>query len=189
MIPRKLMYESDKQLLLDHFNNDIVDKDRYLRFSMSATNYYIEQYINKSLTDFGKNNMWFIVEDDNRCVGTVHISIFGDGVAEMGFTVSEKYRGQGLGQKLFSRGSIWSAMRGAKTIYTHCLSENKVMQHIARKNGMDVVTVDFTEKEASVKINKTMTQSFFEDMLLDNMAFVDTAITRNQHLFREYLRL
>ena len=189
MIPRKILYESDKNLLLEHFKNDIVANDRYLRFGMSASDYYVEQYIERSLKDFGKTNMWFIVDVGGRCVGTVHISIFGDGVAEMGFTVSSDYRGKGIGQSLFSRGAIWSAMKGAKTIYTHCLSENKVMQHIARKNGMDVVTVDMGEKEASVNITKNATESFFEDLVLDNMAFVDTAITKQKQLMNKYLRL
>jgi RimJ/RimL family protein N-acetyltransferase len=188
MIPRKVMYEQDEGKLLDHFHNDIVDTDRYLRFGSSRSNDSVTDYVEKSLKDFGKENMWFIIEDNNKVVGTVHININPYNVAEMGFTVSPDYRGKGLGQHLFYRGATWAAMKGAKTIYTHCLSQNAVMQHIAKKNGMSVVTIDAGEKEASIKVNRYIMQAYFEDRMLDNIAFIDKTVDHTNSILRKIIK-
>mgnify|MGYP006275423061 CR=1 FL=1 len=188
MIPRKLMYEADKGKLIDHFLVDITGHDRYLRFSHNATNENVQRYVEKSLEFFGTENMWFIVEnDEGHVVASAHVSL--GSVAEMGFTVSPDYRGQGLGQDLFIRGSTWAMMKGATTIYTTCLSENKVMQHIAKKNGMTVVTLDANEKEATISATKGAIRAFYDDKMFDQLVFVDNAIKSQFNLYNLFMRL
>jgi RimJ/RimL family protein N-acetyltransferase len=197
MIPRKLMYEIDRGKLIDHFLVDIVGQDRYLRFGHVASNENVMEYVDHSLEDYGHYDMWFIVEDEERIVGTVHVSLqrlSKNGVdhgysAEMGFTVSPNYRERGIGQQLFDRGATWAMMKGAKTLYTQCLSENTVMQHIAKKNGMTVVTIGQGEKEATVKATKGVSQAYYDDKLFDSLAFVDMSIQKHQHLIKTFLRL
>lgn len=189
MIPRKVMYELDKGKLIDHFLVDIVEHDRYLRFGYRASNDNVTDYVERSLKEFGDTNMWFVIEKDNKFVGTVHVSMNEKGVAEMGFTVSPDHRGQGFGQELFIRGSTWAMMKGATTLYTTCLSENKVMQHIAKKNGMTVVTVDATEKEATIQATKGSIRAFYDDRMFDNLAFVDMAITKQYNIYKTFMRL
>jgi len=189
MIPRKIIYESDKGKLFDHFLVDIVGHDRYLRFGYNASNSNIENYLESSLKKFGQNNMWFVVEKDGQFVGTVHVSLLPNDTAEMGFTVSPDYRDQGLGQDLFIRGATWAMMKGTKTLYTQCLSENQVMQHIAKKNGMTVVTIEGTEKEATIKATKGTIKAFYDDNFFDNLAFVDRAIEKQFKLYTPFMRL
>ena len=189
MIPRKIMYEQDEGNLIDHFLVDIKGNDRYLRFGYQATNDNVMDYLSKAFNDFGVTNMWFIAEDEGRVVGSVHVTISDNDVAEMGFTVSPDYRGQGLGQDLFQRAAIWAMMKGAKTLYTQCLSENQVMQHIAKKNGMTVVTIGYGEKEATINATKGTIQSYFDDRFFDNLAFVDRAIEKQQGIYKTLMRL
>ena len=140
MIPRKMMYQEDEKLIIGHFLNDIVGEDRYLRFGHNASDEVVVQYLTDSFKSFGDTTMWFITLDKNEVVGTVHVTKDGPHYAEMGFTVSPNYRNQGIAQNLFHRGSTWAVVKGAQTLFTHCLSQNKVMQHIARKNGMNIIT-------------------------------------------------
>ena len=194
MIPRKIMYESDEGKLYYHFLNDIVGHDRYLRFGYAASDDNINDYLEKAFDEFGFKNMWFIVEKDNKVIGSVHVSFCpltkdGNYTAEMGFTVSPEHRGEGIGQELFIRGSTWAMMRGAKTLYTQCLSENKIMQHIAKKNGMTVVTISQGEKEATIQATKSKMQSYFDDKFFDNLAFVDQAITKQQSIYKSFIGL
>ena len=189
MIPRKLMHESDNAKLEYHFLTDILDHDRYLRFGYNASDEAVSQYLKISLLDFGKTTMWFVCEVDNRFVGTCHVSIMPRDIAEMGFTVSPDYRNKGLGQELFHRGATWAMMKGAKTLYTQCLSENVVMQHIAKKNGMTVVTFEGTEKEATIKATKGTIRAFYDDRMFDQLAFVDMSITKQFDLFTTLMRL
>jgi RimJ/RimL family protein N-acetyltransferase len=197
MIPRKLMYENDRDKLIEHFLVDIIEHDRYLRFGYTASDENVEKYVNESLEDYGHYDMWFVVEDNNQFVGTVHVALqplSKNGIdrgysAEMGFTVSPDYRERGLGQQLFDRGATWAMMKGAKTLYTQCLSENMVMQHIAKKNGMTVITIGQGEKEATVKATKGVSQAYYDDKVFDSLAFVDMAIQKQQHLVKTFLRL
>jgi GNAT superfamily N-acetyltransferase len=189
MIPRKIMYESDKGKLYDHFLVDIVDHDRYLRFGYNASNENVTKYLDGAFDEFGTTNMWFIVESDDMVVGSVHVSIGVNEKAEMGFTVAPEFRGAGLGQELFQRGATWAMMKGAKTLYTQCLSENQVMQHIAKKNGMTVVTVGYGEKEATIQATKGTIRAFYDDRFFDSLAFVDMSITKQFDLYKTLMRL
>jgi RimJ/RimL family protein N-acetyltransferase len=189
MIPRKIMYEMDEAKLYDHFLVDIQGHDRYLRFGYTATNDNIMSYLENAFKNFGDTNMWFIVESGDRVIGSVHVTISENDVAEMGFTVSPNHRGEGLGQELFQRAATWAMMKGAKTLYTQCLSENQVMQHIAKKNGMTVVTIGYGEKEATINATKGTIQSYFDDKFFDNLAFVDRAIEKQQTIYKTLLRL
>ena len=188
MIPRKIIYESDKGKLFDHFLVDIVGHDRYLRFGYNASNSNIENYLESSLKKFGQNNMWFVVEKDGQFVGTVHVSLLPNDTAEMGFTVSPDYRDQGLGQDLFIRGATWAMMKGAKTLYTQCLSENQVMQHIAKKNGMTVVTIDPSEKESTIEVKQSRVEAGFRDYVMDTIAVYDMAVRHHYFFVKKYLK-
>lgn len=189
MIPRKIMYEDDECNLIDHFLVDIKGNDRYLRFGYQASNDNVIDYLAGAFKDFGTTNMWFIVENEGRVVGSVHVTISDFNVAEMGFTVSPDYRGRGLGQDLFQRAATWAMMKGAKTLYTQCLSENQVMQHIAKKNGMTVVTIGYGEKEATINASKGTIQSYFDDRFFDGLAFVDHAVAKQHSIVRSLMRL
>jgi RimJ/RimL family protein N-acetyltransferase len=80
-------------------------------------------------------------------------------------------------------------MKGATTLYTQCLSENQVMQHIAKKNGMTVVTLGYGEKEASVQATKGTIRAYYDDRMFDNLAFVDMAITKQYNIYKAFMRL
>ena len=135
MIPRKLAH-LDKQKLLDHFMNDIVDNDRRLRFGFEAPDSSVKEYIDNSIKyDYGYTSMWFVVDEGDRIVATCHVSLNREtNTAEMGCTVSPDYRNQKIGQELFYRGVTWAAMAGANHVFMHCLSENRAIQHIDRKS-------------------------------------------------------
>jgi RimJ/RimL family protein N-acetyltransferase len=191
MMPRKLYYESDKTKLINHFLDDISNDDRYLRFGYPASDNNVMDYIEKSLKNFSDTDMWFVVEKDNYFIGTVHVSLnkSSNSYAELGFTVSPNHRNQGIGQYLFDRAATWAVMKGYNNLYTQCLSENKVMQHIAKKNGMTVVTIGQGEKEATLSASKSKAEAFYIDSLFDGLTFVDMAIQKQQHFFKKFLLL
>jgi RimJ/RimL family protein N-acetyltransferase len=187
MIPRKVHTLLDREAILDHFKNDIQGHDRYLRFGYMASDENIEKYIDHAFEEYGSKNSWFIVEDGNKVIATCHVSLDDSGQAEMGFTVNKDYRGKKIGQQLFFRGMTWACMKGVSSIYTHCLSENAVMQHIARKNDMTVVTLDVGEREATIKATKNQLQSYYEDKFMDNLAFIDKLVGMRYNFFKTTL--
>ena len=189
MIPRKLAH-LDKQKLIDHFMNDIVGEDRRLRFGFQIPEPSIKEYIDNSIKyDYGYYSMWFVVDDGDEIVATCHVSLNPDtATAEMGCTVSPKYRNQKVGQELFNRGITWARMAGAEHVFMHCLSENKIIQHIAKKGGMTVVTVDPTEKESTIKVKQNRFEAGFKDYVMDTIAVYDMSIRQQYFFVKKYLK-
>ena len=189
MIPRKLNRILDKDMLCNHFYNDVVGDDRRLRFGGGLTDEYVYVYLNKAVREPHKN-MWFVVEDKERIVATCHVAYQkDDNSAELGLTVSPDYRNQKLGQQLFDRGVTWARMMGAESIFMHCLTENHAIQHIARKSGMTVVTLyPSDESQASIKIDKNRLAAGFEDVIMENMAVYDHTMRNQQWFFAKFMK-
>ena len=196
MIPRKVINEADKENLLRHFLQDIVGEDRRLRFGCSMEDSSVEKYVTESFKDFGCKNMWFIVDMpstdsfNRKVIASCHVAYDSKtNTAEMGCTVSKDFRGKQIGQELFTRGITWARMLGAETIFMHCLSENKVIQHIAQKGGMTVVTIDPSEKESTIKVKKNPIVAGFEDVVMENMALYDMTIRTQKWFFERFLKM
>lgn len=196
MIPRKLVNDLDKENLILHFTKDIVGEDRRLRFGAAVDDDSIIGYLNTSFKEFGCKNMWFILDIETpthfarRVVASCHVSYDEKtNCAEMGCTVSPEFRDQKIGQELFNRGITWARMRGAETVFMHCLSENKTIQHIAKKNGMTVVTIDPSEKESTIKVNKNPIVAGFEDAVMEQMAVYDMSVRNQKWFFASFLKL
>jgi RimJ/RimL family protein N-acetyltransferase len=187
MIPIKLLSTIQKDRLKQHLFS-MTDEDVRMRFGMAMNHDAISAYLDKSFDQYGRWNMWFIVEDGDKVIGSVHVAIDTSGekmIAELGFTVAKEYRNKGVGNELFYRGSTWARMVGARVLCTQCLSENKVMQHIARKNGMTVVT-EYGESEASILMDKPQVAAAYEDFIMGSMSFIDNSI-RKQNWFMKAL--
>jgi len=196
MIPRKLNNFIDKDNLKLHFIKDLVGNDRRLRFGGSLSDEAIETYLKSSFVDFGINNMWFIVDIESpetfgrKVVATCHVNYdYKTNTAELGLTVSPDYRNQKIGQELYNRGVTWARMKGAETIFMHCLSENKTMQHIARKAGMTVITLDPTEKQSSIKVDKNQVVAGFEDSVYEQMAVYDMLVRNQKWFFTSFMKM
>jgi RimJ/RimL family protein N-acetyltransferase len=189
MIPRKINCALDYEKLRQHFLNDIVGDDRRLRFGGAISDEFVLEYINhnppRTLSD-----MWFVVEDNDKIVATCHVAYDDkENVAELGLTVSPNYRNQKLGQQLFDRGVTWARMMGAESVFMHCLTENHVMQRIARNSGMTVVTLwPSDESEASIKIDKNRITAGFEDIVMENMALYDQSVRQQQWFFKKFMK-
>jgi RimJ/RimL family protein N-acetyltransferase len=195
MVPRKLT-PFDKQKLIDHFMIDIVDNDRRFRFGYQAPDDAVEKYIDDSLQNYGFVNMWFVVEVDSldrfggkKIIATCHVSMNKNtNTAEMGCTVSPDYRNQKIGQELFNRGITWARMSGAENVFMHCLSENRAIQHIAKKGGMTVVTIDPSEKESTVQIKQNRFEAGFKDYVMDQIAVYDAAIRQQAFFAKKFMK-
>ena len=197
MIPRKLNNILDKTNLELHFIKDIQDNDRRLRFGGALDDDSVRKYIKESFNNFGDVNMWFIVDIESletfgrRVVATCHVNYDEKtNTAELGLTVSPDYRNQKLGQQLFDRGVTWARMMGAESIFMHCLTENHIMQQIARKSGMAVVTYyPSDESEASIKVDKSRFSAGFEDVVMESMAVYDMTIRTQKWFFEKFLKM
>lgn len=186
MIPQKLYTVAQKEMVKRHFLFDLTTEDRYLRFGYQSPDAAIESYIDST---FGaSNNRWFGIEHEGRIIATCHANFDPETEqTELGFTVSPEFRGRGLGDLLFKRGKTWANSKGSKSIFLHCLSENKVIQHIAMKNGMHVIPLSYGEKEAVLETDFSPWANY-SDATLEGMAIFDSTIRKQRWLVKLLMR-
>ena len=184
--PIKLSSDLQRQEVINHLLS-LDREDLRLRFGYAPTESIIERYVNDTWGT--KTDSWFGIyhQDHEGVVGTLHTSKIKDDMAEFGFTVDKALRGQGLGDRMFKRASLWARARGIKKIFMHCLSENTVVQHIAKKNGMNVVRLNGGEAEADLILPIDYSAPLSE-VLMEKMAIYDMLLINQHRLISKYFR-
>lgn len=157
-------------------------EDRRLRFGGMLSDEYIEKYVKES---FEQESQWFGVDHiDGHLVATCHVAVY-NGEGELGCCVDEEYRGEGFAQKMFDRAVTWLRVRGITNVFMHCLSENNVMKHIARKNNMVLVS-DSGETDAEVLVEPATPATYMEEAYLNRIALYDMYFKNNFRIFDFY---
>lgn len=184
MYPQKLTTEEQRLQLADHLKR-LSSDDRYLRFGNVVSDAFIDKYVERSYND---TNRWFGLIDDDHVVGAIHLARVTSKKIEMGLSLDMEYRGKGYGQLLFDRGFVWARANGANQIYVVCLTQNKAMQHIARKNNMLVATLCPEEREGKLEFVSADISAPFADMILERMAAVDAALMKQKKFINRIIK-
>jgi RimJ/RimL family protein N-acetyltransferase len=113
-------------------------EDRTLRFGAAANDAALERYVDS--IDFTRDTVFGLFEPEAALLGVAHLALGRDGAAaELGLSVTQQRRGAGYGYALLSISASHAGRLGLRRLYLHCLAENSVMIHLARKAGMTVV--------------------------------------------------
>ncbi len=128
---RKL-WHVEKRELYDHFMR-LDNESRRMRFGGEVGPEYIAEYVSHALD---KNcRIWGFFGPRGNLRGTGELKRFAEqqNCAEAAFTVETEYGGRGIGTELFSHVILSARNLGIQHLYLNCLSDNIVMQAIARK--------------------------------------------------------
>lgn len=139
-IPVRELHACHREQVLDHLlllNED----DRRLRFGTQTRNEVIKHYVKR--LDFKRDKVFGYFDALLNLAGIAHLAYLPiadkpSEAAEFGVSVLPNGRGQGIGTALLARASMHARNTGIKTLFVHCLANNKTMMHIARKAGMHV---------------------------------------------------
>lgn len=173
----------DKDRIISHLKS-LQGEERRLRFGGAVSDDYITEYVNNTCDQ--KNNKWFGVDHINgHLVAACHVAIIGE-QAELGCSVDAEYRGLGYAQDMFDRSVTWLRTKGITDVCMHCLAENAIMKHIARKNDMAVVT-EGGESDANVQLKPPTPLVLVADQYADRIAVYDMAFKNNIKLMRSFL--
>lgn len=179
MLVRKLTI-LDKDKIISHLQS-LQGEERRLRFGGVVTDDYIKRYVETSCSS--EDNKWFGVDHiDGYLVAACHAAIIDD-TAELGCSVDYVFRGNGIAQQMFDRAVTWLRTKGIQDVCMHCLSENAIMRHIARKNDMAVVS-EYGESDANVHLNPPTPVVHMIDAYADRMALYDMLMKQQIKFFR-----
>jgi GNAT superfamily N-acetyltransferase len=158
----------DREALVAHFGA-LSDADRRLRFGARASDPSIINYVTG--IDHDRDVVYGVHADDLSLAGVAHVAR-SEHCAEIGVSVLDGSRRQGIGSVLFGRATSWARNQGIKTLFMHCLAENTVIMRLARRSGMKIVTSS-GEADAYLKLPPADLGSASAEMLQDNVALFD----------------
>jgi GNAT superfamily N-acetyltransferase len=169
--PIHVLSASHRPDLVRHFCALGAD-DRHLRFGSAMTDAAVKAYVQH--IDFDQSEVLAVLDDRLRVIGVAHLAYCGD-TAEIGFSVLKRARGKGVGSALFTRATAHLTNRFIGTAYIHCLRENGIMMHLARKNQMRVV-VDGTEADAYLQLPHASPESITAEWMESRLALIDYSL-------------
>ena len=151
---------SDRPALRAHFLA-LGREDRRLRFGFHARDSTIERYVKD--IDFTRDAVFGVRRtqgDESQFDGITHVALEKNH-AEIGVSVLEHARSQGIGSALVSRAARHGCNHGIEVLYMQCLSENCAIMRIARTLGMKVVTLgsDSEARMALPAVKRVVTSS------------------------------
>ena len=134
------LWPSDKEAFRDHLLS-LDPRSRHLRFGGGMSNDFLVHYAENC---FGKGDLVYGAFVDSRLVGAAELrsnqAIWSEQApfwrnihAEAAFSVDQRYRRRGIGEKLFKRILRAAANHGVEAIEIVCLPENVGMQNLAKK--------------------------------------------------------
>lgn len=138
-----------KNKVIDHLIN-LDSESKYLRFGYSVTDDAIKKYVESSFESID-NSTWFGYIDEAKCVGAIHVVVTND-IAELGISIDADYRGKKLSSRLFDHVLEYLKSKKITKVYMQCLSENTIIQYLAKKYRMKVSNLGAGEKEANAEL-------------------------------------
>jgi RimJ/RimL family protein N-acetyltransferase len=177
--PKSLLTDSEQTLLLDHFLF-LESEDRRLRFGLPVTDDFLRHYVSMALAD--EHSEIFVIFADSSIAAVCHVAV-GNSEGELGFSVLPRYRGSGMTSALFTRAVNYLRVHKIGTVYIYCLGENRVMQHIARKNQMSVVT-EMGESNARLAVAEPTLLTMYENNSSHRVAVYDAMMRQHISVFR-----
>lgn len=124
----------DRLRLIEHFRR-LSLADRHLRFGLAVSDEFLADYVNA--IDFGSDHVFGIFGMHFELVAVAHMGRFGD-VAELGLSVLEGYRREGLAKRIVARAVRRAKTLGRHRLWIHFVADNHAMAQFTRELDMQV---------------------------------------------------
>jgi len=164
---------------LNHLHRDVIARhllqlaaeDRLLRFGHPAKDESIREYVAR--IDLERDRVFGVHAPDLALAGLGHLAFDPDArTAELGLSVDAASRGQGYGYALLQRGVQHAANLRYRALFMHCLADNRIMMHLARKAGLSVV-VRAGEADATLSLDRATHGDALGEAVGDQFALID----------------
>ena len=158
-----------------HLKN-LPTEDRFSRFGFNIPDSSIDQLILNMCYHPKDHELWYARTDDTR-VGWGHLVKNNEDSWELAVCVDREYQRQGIGDMLIKEMLAWAKVHHIPEVYMHCIEENRVIQHLAKKHELKTRDRGPGERTASIKVPEP---GFFEaqTQLLKEQAEIVTEINK-----------
>ena len=146
--------------------------DRRLRFGAPIGDTVVRAYVAR--IDFEHDAAFGVFDEELHLIGAAHLA-HASAEAELGLSVLRSHRNRGVGAALLERAVLRARNWGVRALYVHCLRENETMMHVARKQGMRIVT-EQGEANAWLALAPADAASHFGEVIAQRIALFDYAL-------------
>lgn len=129
----------------------LAEEDKISRFGMKVSDYNIDQLILSMVYHPKDHELWYVKVDDVR-VGWGHMAKNNDGSWELAVSVQKEYQRQGIGDALMAEMLAWAKFHHIPEVFMHCIEDNKVIQHLARKHELETRERGAGERTAAIEV-------------------------------------
>jgi len=154
--------------------------DRRLRFGQHIRDDAVRAYAGRA--DFSRDRVFGVQAPDLALVGVAHLALDPqEQLAELGLSVDPSCRGKGYGYALLQRAVLHAANLGYRVLFMYCLTENRIMMHLARKAGLTLV-IESGETDARLVLDRGRHGGALKEAIADQFALVDCML-KQQYLW------
>ncbi len=178
-VPVHSLNDTHRDLLRHHFDS-LVDADVRLRFGSNINADARRAYVDA--ISFERDAVFGVYADDLSLLGVAHLACF-DGAAELGISVLESYRGNGIGTALFQRAAMHARNLQIGELFMNCLAQNGAILHIARQAGMRIV-VEQSGADAYLELPPGNPLTFGQEIFEQELAIFDWTLKANVESMR-----
>jgi GNAT superfamily N-acetyltransferase len=145
------------------------DKDtKQSFFGMTVSDYFIDNLVAEFVRK-QHDNFFLVAEQNGVWIGTMHIAIVNTDEVEFGIIIDIGNRNKGIANQLINEAIIWARNRGYANLYMHCLKENRAIQHLCEKHGLEIKkTISGSEVDTHVKLPKANLTSIGQEYIIRN---------------------
>lgn len=115
----------------------LAEEDKVGRFGYKVSDHSIDQMILSMCYNPSEHELWYARTETQR-VGWGHLAKNHDGSWELAVSVQKDFQRQGIGNQLITEMLAFAKFHHITEVYMHCITDNKVIQHLARKNDLVV---------------------------------------------------
>ena len=156
-------------------------------FGMTVSDYFIDNLVNTFVQN--KDNNYFLVAEQNGIwIGTIHIAIVNTDEVEFGVIIDVGNRKKGIANQLMNEAIIWARNRGYTNLYMHCLKENRAIQHLCEKHGLEIKKeVSGTEVDTRVKLPPASVTSVGQEYMIRSSNLYKMFLQNQTNMFSQMM--
>lgn len=158
-------------------------EDRYTRFCHSISNAQIDQFILSVLYNPASHHL-FTAEINGKIVGFAHFAQETNESWELAVSVDTNAQGQGIANKLMAFAISWAKIRGIRSMFMHCINDNKKIQHLAVKHNLKTVDRSGGDITAHIDLPSATFFDYLQQMSSEHYALLQNISQLNLKFFR-----
>lgn len=156
--------------------------DKYTRFGYFIKDTAIDQIVLDMIYNHDSHYLFAAIDCDEIC-GFGHFAKEDDNW-ELAVSVNKDRQGQGIADRLMTYMISWGKTRGITSVFMHCISENKKVQHLAIKHGLKTVERSGPDITAKVKLPDPTAFDYTADFMREQRELTHQMLEIQQKILR-----